>query len=178
MIQRVLDFGAVGTIAPMVNTRKDAELFVAAAKYPTLGERSYGPRHAAMVHGIKDVGDYVASANANTITLAQIETREAYENLDEILAVDGLDGVLMGPQDFAIFMEERLDPKPYGPETVDAVRIIAEKTRAAGKLAAAFTASGEHAKLVQSFGYQLVSLALDTQLIAFGAAKVLSEAKD
>ena len=128
MIQRVLDFGAVGTIAPMVNNRKDAQAFVEAAKYPTLGARSYGPRHAAMIHGIKDVGDYVANANQTTVTLAQIETREAFKNLDEILAVDGLDGILMGPQDFAIFMEERLDPKPYGPETVDAVRLIAEKT--------------------------------------------------
>src|SRR3954451_1896868 len=76
VVSRVLDFGAEGVIAPMINTPEDARAFAAAAKYPPLGERSSGPLRALMLNGM-EIGDYVAQANDNVITLAMIETRKA-----------------------------------------------------------------------------------------------------
>ena len=176
LVQRVLDFGALGVIAPMINNRKDAEAFAGSAKFPGVGVRSYGPRHAASLYSL-EVGEYVETANTSTLALAQIETREAYENLDDILSVEGIDGILMGPSDFSIFMTGSQHPDAYGEATVDAVRDIAERTNAAGKIAGAFTLSADHTQLVQGFGYRLISVAMDGSLIAGGANSVFSALK-
>ena len=89
-----LDFGAEGIIAPMINTAADARAFVAAAKFPPIGERSWGPHRAAMLAGIADQKVYLANANDNIVTLAMIETRTALANLDAIAATPGIDGAV------------------------------------------------------------------------------------
>ncbi|MDJ0615020.1 MAG: aldolase/citrate lyase family protein [Rhizobiaceae bacterium] len=170
MAQKVLDFGVLGVIAPMINTKKDAETFAASAKYPKLGARSFAPRYAASLYDLP-VDDYVVKANTSTVALAQVETRESYENLDDILAVDGIDGILMGPSDFSIFMTGNQIPDAYGPDTIEAVEDIAKRTRAAGKIAAAFCLSAEHANQLAGFGYQLISITMDASIIGAGAAK-------
>src|SRR3569832_1937709 len=71
---RSLDFGAEGIIAPMINTVADAKAFVSAAKFPPLGERSWGPTRAMTLAGIADAKQYLSEANAETVTLAMIET--------------------------------------------------------------------------------------------------------
>src|SRR2546425_1497483 len=76
-VSRVLDFGAEGIIAPMINTEADARAFAAAAKYPPVGERSWGPHRATMLAGIADQKDYLAAANDLIVTLAMIETKTA-----------------------------------------------------------------------------------------------------
>src|SRR5262249_28348312 len=81
VVSRVLDFGAEAIIAPMINTPADAHAFVAAAKYPPLGERSWGPHRAMAVAGITEPADYLAEANDSTLTFAMIETRLALKNL-------------------------------------------------------------------------------------------------
>lgn len=170
LCERLLDFGALAVVAPMINCADDARAFVAAAKYPPIGSRSHGPRHAASLYGLTP-SEYLQMANENTLAIAQIETVEAYNNLDEILAIDGIDGVLMGPSDFSISVTGRIVPDNYGPDTVDMVRVIAEKTRAAGKIAAAFTSSAEHSNLVHSMGYRLISITMDGSMVSAGAAK-------
>ncbi len=172
LCERALDFGTLGVIAPMVNTVEEARAFARAAKFPKTGERSHGPRHAASLYGIS-VNEYIECADSCTLAFAQIETREAYDNLDEILAVDGIDGVLMGPADFSIFVTGETIPDPYGAGTVDMVADIAKHARRAGKHAAAFTVTQEHANLVHEQGYRLISVALDTSILAQGAAQVL-----
>src|SRR6202163_562518 len=74
---RALDFGAEGIIAPMINTAADARAFVAATKYPPLGERSWGPHRAMTLGGVSDMGTYLREANDLTMTFAMIETRTA-----------------------------------------------------------------------------------------------------
>lgn len=173
MCERMLDFGILGVVAPMVNDADDAAAFVKATKYPKLGERSYSPRYAASMHGVS-VEEYLELANSCTLAYAQIETKEAYDNLDSILAVEGLDGVLMGPSDFSIFVTGKRVPDPYGPETVELTADIAKRARVAGKHAAAFTLSQEHANLVHSQGYRLISVAMDSTLLASGASQYTS----
>jgi 2-dehydro-3-deoxyglucarate aldolase len=98
----VLDSGAAGIIVPMVNTRADAELAVKAAKYPPLGFRGVG---LARAQGYGErFAEYVARANADGLLIVQIEHIDAVNNIDEILAVPGIDGTFIGPYDLSMSM--------------------------------------------------------------------------
>ena len=99
---RALDFGAAAVIAPMVNSVADAKAFGAAMKFPPLGERSWGPTRVIALHGAPSLQAYLESANSDTLAIAMIETRAAQAVLDEILALDTIDGVFVGPSDFSI----------------------------------------------------------------------------
>lgn len=97
-IMKALDAGAQGIIVPMVSSADDARQAVAWAKYPPLGIRSWGPIRAAL-----GVDDYTArNANRRTVVIPMIETPGAMESLDEILSVDGVDGVFVGPADLGL----------------------------------------------------------------------------
>lgn len=102
MASRALDFGAEAVIAPMINNVEDARAFAKATKYPPLGQRSWGPVFAMPRAGASDGQEWLKQQNHETIAYAMIETREAYEAVDDILAVDGIDGVFVGPADFSI----------------------------------------------------------------------------
>jgi 4-hydroxy-2-oxoheptanedioate aldolase len=95
LIMRVLDAGCYAVICPMINTREEAEAFVGACRYPPEGYRSYGPYRATLYGG----QDYTDHANETVVTMAMIETQQALENLDEILGVNGLDAIFVGPSD-------------------------------------------------------------------------------
>ena len=98
---RALDYGAMGIIAPMVNSVADAKKLVAFTKYPPLGERSFGPIRALPLLGMTGQ-QYLERANRATVTIAMIETQAAIDALDGILSVDGIDGVFVGPSDLSI----------------------------------------------------------------------------
>ena len=98
IIGRMLDGGAMGIIIPMVNTVADAEAAVRSCRYAPDGARSFGPMRAAVQEG----PGYYASANTEVACIPMIETTEALENLDDILAVPGVDAVYVGPADLSI----------------------------------------------------------------------------
>ncbi|WP_040495078.1 HpcH/HpaI aldolase family protein [Ilumatobacter nonamiensis] len=98
IIGRVLDAGAMGVIIPMVNTVEQARRAVEACRYAPDGARSYGPIRAGQVNG----PDYQATANDRVACIPMIETAEAVENLDDILDVDGIDAVYVGPADLSL----------------------------------------------------------------------------
>src|SRR5579884_2031404 len=100
LIQQALDIGAFGVIVPMVNTRAEAEQVVRDACYPPLGERSRGGTRAHLAFGT-DSTTYGRRANDEILVLAQIETVEALNNAAEIAAVEGIDGLFVGPNDLA-----------------------------------------------------------------------------
>ena len=101
MVSRALDFGAEAVIAPMINNVADARQFASAAKYPPLGERSFGPPRATMLQGQMPPTDYLAAANTGTLTLAMIETPEALANAEAIAATPGIDALFIGPYDLS-----------------------------------------------------------------------------
>ena len=100
VIGQILDAGADGVIVPMVNTADDARRAVDATRFPPRGSRSWGPRRAARIHGGAEA--YAIEADDTIMVITQVETEEAVGNLDEILSVPGLSGVMIGPADLAI----------------------------------------------------------------------------
>jgi len=98
-IKLVLDVGAMGVMVPWINNAKQAEEAVKAIRYPPKGIRGYGPRRAAR-YGLK-LKEYLEKVNENIMLIAQIETLEAIKNLDEIISVEGVDALFIGPYDLA-----------------------------------------------------------------------------
>ena len=97
IIMRMLDLGVLGIIAPMINTKEDCEKFVSYCYYPPIGQRSFGPMRAQLIHG----SSYFEKANENILSFAMIETQQAVDNLDDILSVPNLTGVYIGPADMS-----------------------------------------------------------------------------
>lgn len=170
LCEKVLDYGAMAVVAPMINTKQDAEQFARSANYPTIGQRSYAPRYAADLYGLS-TADYQRATLTDMLAFAQIETQEAYDNLDEILSVKGIDGILMGPSDFSISVRKTLVPDAYGVDTLAMVEEVAKRTLAAGKIPTCFTNDINHANLCKGFGYKLISIAMDGSILIDGAAK-------
>jgi 4-hydroxy-2-oxoheptanedioate aldolase len=166
-IYRALDAGAQGIICPMVNTAAEAAALVAATKYPPLGERSFGPVRMLVKHGPR----YVAEANSACLAIAQIETRQALENLDAILAVKGLDAIYVGPADLAFDLgfPPHLDTEQAVLlETYD--RIVAAAKRHGVAAAMHNTTPGYAAKMAAK-GFNMVTFGSDVGfMLAAGQA--------
>jgi 4-hydroxy-2-oxoheptanedioate aldolase len=130
-IQRTLDAGALGLVIPMVNTPEDARAAVVNTRYATKGQRSWGGSRVAPYVG----GDYRDWADENLTVIVMIETIGAVERADAILAVDGVVGCLVGPNDLALSMG--LDMTDVGPGTAheEAIMEVLAACRRTGKAA-------------------------------------------
>ncbi|MEO1702276.1 MAG: aldolase/citrate lyase family protein [Pseudomonadota bacterium] len=177
MASRALDFGADAVIAPMVNSVTDARLFAAAVKYPPMGERSWGPTRAINLRGIKGSTDYLKSANAQTVSFAMIETREALAIVEDIADVDGIDGLFVGPADFSIAWTggEKVDPRMD--DMMEAVARIAETARAHGKHAGIFAVNPADVPRFVDLGYRFIAVGFDLAILSIGAKQMLEIAK-
>lgn len=101
LINSAIDAGADGVIVPLTNTPEAVEKAVQAAKYPPRGIRSWGPKGAVNYGGFEN---YAKVANDEVIVWPQIETLESVEYLDDILTIDGVDGIMIGPADLGFSM--------------------------------------------------------------------------
>ncbi len=176
LASRLLDAGAAGIIAPMVNSRDDAERFAAFTKFPPLGERSWGPRAVLPLSGL-DGPAYLEAANAMTQTIAMIETRVALDALDAILGVEGVDGVFIGPADLSIALSGGKKSEPRGAALMEAAGRVAARARAHGKYAAMFCFDGADARAFAQLGFRLCSVATDQTLLRAAAKAELTAAR-
>jgi 4-hydroxy-2-oxoheptanedioate aldolase len=174
LASRLADAGAECVIAPMINTREDAEAFAAAVKYPPLGERSWGPVRAVLLSN-QTSGGYLENSNQQTLALAMIETRAAVDALDEILSVPGLDGVFVGPSDLSLALSNGAKLDPNGDETAHVCGGIAAKARAAGKIAGIFCLNAAKVEEAVAQGYRLMSHGTDIMMFDHAARANLKE---
>jgi 4-hydroxy-2-oxoheptanedioate aldolase len=173
MASRALDMGAAAVIAPMINSADEARALVAAAKYPPVGERSWGPMRAQTIFGI-DRPTQLATANRATLTLAMVETKRALTALDEILGVDGIDGIFVGPSDLSVTLSGGAMIAPEDPSIEAPLRLIGERTLAAGKIPGAFAWGGGPARFFRDLGYRLIAIGTDQTYLASGARAVIA----
>lgn len=177
MASRALDFGADGVIAPMINSVDDARRFAAHMKYPPLGERSWGATRAITERAIEGGNAYLRTANTKTLAIAMIETRAALDALDDILDVDGIDAVFVGPADFSIAWTGGAQIDPALGDMMDAISGIAERARARGKLAGMFAADPAMAPRFAAMGYGLIAAGFDAAVVNKGAQAILATAR-
>lgn len=158
-----LDLGWAGVQVPNVDTAQAARALVSYVKYMPLGIRGLSPSVRACGYGSCGVEDYIRSANDNTLVVSHCETRECVENLDEILQVEGLDVIFIGPMDLS--QSYGVPGRTGDPEVVRAVEAITEKTLAAGKIVGTVAGTPEAARALMEKGVRYILLASDQGMI-------------
>ncbi len=174
IIMKMLDLGVMGIIAPMINTKEDCEKFLSYCYYPPIGQRSFGPMRAQLVHG----PNYFNQANKNIISFAMIETKQAVDNLDEILSFPNLTGVYIGPADMSSSygMPPKFDVKED--PVFSNIKLIAKKAKQYGKIAGIHNGSTKYAKEMIEIGYRFVSILSDFRIMNTHSQKIIDEMKD
>jgi 4-hydroxy-2-oxoheptanedioate aldolase len=173
---RLLDAGSSGIIAPMVNTVEDARLFASFVKYPPLGDRSWGPHPSLALTGLSPT-DYFGKANAFTKSFAMIETREALDAINAIMAVPGIDAILIGPSDLSIALSNGATLNADSTEVNQAIDHALARAKTAGKFSAIYAPTGEKAADFAKRGYDLVAVGSDLGFLRAGAAAALAAAR-
>lgn len=168
-IMKILDAGAYGIICPMVDTAQDAARLVSYTRYPPSGVRSFGPGRALFSAG----ADYGQRYEDEIVVFAMIETAQAMENLDEIAATPGLDGLYIGPADLTLALTGRNYRFGFDreePEMVDAIKRILAAAHRAGIKAALHCGSADYARKARDWGFDMVTVSNDVRLMAGAAA--------
>lgn len=171
--KHVLDAGAKGVVAPLVNTAEDAERVVAFCKYPPAGVRGVAGAKASR-YGL-DLGNYIRRANEETIVVVQIETPQSLKNVGEIVAVKGVDVAFVGPMDLT--MNLGLFDNRSNAKVLEAMKEVVKACGDAGKTAGVFAANVKEAELAVERGFKFVSLASDVDHLIGGARSFLSALK-
>lgn len=172
-IGKALDAGAVAVIVPLVNDAQDAANAVKAAKYPPHGIRSYGPMRSAL-----RVGPVPAESDATTMVFAMIETPGGLENVEEIAAVEGLDGLYVGPSDLALAIGAAFPGDPAIKDEFEAaLRRVSDAAEKAGIAAGIHNANGELAQQRLGEGYTFATVASDLTHLEATAAAHLQQAR-
>src|SRR6185436_13057282 len=171
MLMKALDAGAYALICPMVNTREDAQKLVAWTHYAPRGSRSFGPARGLLYGG----ADYPQHANDTIVTFAMIETAQALDNLDDILSVEGLDAVYVGPSDLSLSLGCKPTFDDVDPKAADAIDHILARAKAHGVVAGIHNISAESALKRIAKGFQFVTIMSDARLMAAAAQGVLAK---
>ncbi|MEE1865860.1 HpcH/HpaI aldolase family protein [Pseudomonas auratipiscis] len=175
-IMKALDAGAYGVVCPMINTAEQAARLVSYMRYPPVGVRSFGPTRASISAG----ADYGRQANENMLCFAMIETREAMDNLAEIAATPGLDGLYIGPADLTIGLTGMRYPTGFDreePEMLEAIQHILATAHAHGIKAALHCGSPAYALRAIQWGFDMVTLANDVRMLTNATSAALKEVR-
>ena len=173
LVSRVLDFGAEGIIAPMINRPADARALVAAAKFPPIGERSWGPHRATTFAGLSDQSIYLREANDHIVTLAMIETRTALDNVEAIAATPGIDALFLGPADLSIALSDGGKVDAMAVEVDTALERIIAAAGKARKIMGAYCHTPERAVALAKRGVRFLAVGSDMGFLRAGAAAAL-----
>ena len=166
-IKRVLDAGAAGVMIPAVNDAAEAEAAVAACHYPPRGIRGMAaPIVRAAGYGV-DWRGYVDAIGRSVLTICQIETRAAVDNVAEIVAVPGLDMVFIGPFDLSASLGYMGEPDH--PDVRAAIGAVEAAAKAAGCLLGAIPTPERSVKALYDAGYDLVLADGDLVFLREGA---------
>jgi 4-hydroxy-2-oxoheptanedioate aldolase len=170
ILMKSLDAGAYGVICPMVNTREDAQKFVAWTNYAPRGTRSFGPARALLYGG----ADYARHADATLVRFAMIETAQALDKLDAILSVEGLDAIYIGPSDLSLALGCRPTFDDVEPKVAQAIDHILDRALAHGLVAGIHNGTPEAALARIAKGFRFVTVSSDARILAAGSQQILA----
>lgn len=157
MIKRALDTGPDGIIIPLVNNKEEAEYAVRAMKYPPIGERGAGMSRA-QCYGLH-IGEYLEMANEEVMTILMIEHFKAVQNIDEILAVSGVDSIMVGALDLSGSMN--MLGQTDDPKVEDAIQSVLSASKNAGIPCGIIAISPEQANQRIQQGFTNIILGID-----------------
>ena len=156
-INKLLDAGAYGVICPMIDDVDAAQRFVSACRYPPVGTRSYGPTRGFLYGG----PDYFGGANDAILTLGMIETPQGLRNVDAIAAVQGLDGLFIGPADLSLALGVSPVPDWRAGPLAEAIDTILASARRHSKMAGIYCTTLAFAQDMKKKGFDYVNLGND-----------------
>jgi 4-hydroxy-2-oxoheptanedioate aldolase len=161
LVKRLLDGGAESLVVPYVQTEAEARAAVAATRYPPAGVRGVAGANRTSAYG--RVKDYLRRAQDEIAIVVQIETRMAMDNLEAIVGVEGIDGILIGPGDLAASLGHLGDPGH--PEVREAIAEIARRTLAAGSAPGMFCMGEVEVEQALGMGFRFISMGIDIALM-------------
>jgi 4-hydroxy-2-oxoheptanedioate aldolase len=171
-IKQILDVGAQTLIVPMVETAEQAAALVRATRYPPFGIRGVaGSIVRASSYGRQ--AKYLAEADNEICLIVQIETKRGLENLDAIAAVDGVDGLFIGPADLSASMGHR--GNPGHPEVQAAIDQAIRRIRELGKAPCILTTDVADAKRHFEIGCLFVAVGVDVAMLAKATAELAAQ---
>lgn len=165
IIKQVLDVGAQSILVPMVESGAQARQMVRACAYPPKGIRGVGAAAARASH-FGTIPDYITTADDQMLVMVQVESRAGVAALDDILAVEGVGGVFIGPSDLSSDMGYRGDS--LAPEVQDTIRDVLGRTAAAGKVPAIMCLD-DRVQTYVDWGARFVAVAIDIVLMSRAA---------
>jgi len=171
-INRVLDLGAAGVIVPLVSSAEDAKRAVSGCRYPPQGVRSYGPLRAALTVGSADPERLAAGA----LCFVMVETRQGLENVEDIAATRGVDGIYIGPSDLSLGLGR--EPGHGGDLLEQAITRVREACAGAGIVAGMHcNGGGAEARVRAAAGFRLVTVGVDSALFRGRVGEELAAAR-
>jgi 2-keto-3-deoxy-L-rhamnonate aldolase RhmA len=170
-IRQVLDVGANGVIIPLVNNAEEAKKAVMAAKFPPMGIRGFA-FFRANKYGL-DFAEYAKNANERIVVIVMVETKEAIENIDEILNVEGSDGVLIGPYDLS--GSYNIPGQTQSSVILHAMKRVVSACKAHGKVAGMHQVGldAQQIKNVFADGFSFVAVGMDNVFLGKGLAETM-----
>jgi 4-hydroxy-2-oxoheptanedioate aldolase len=177
LVRKALEAGAGGVIVPHVNTRREAEAIVQAAKFPPIGERGYGGICLSGQWGANAGVDWLEWSNDETLVIPMIEDVHAIPNIDDIMAAEGVDGAFFGPADFSVSAGVPLQTEH--PKVMDGLK---RTVQAAGKYGK-FVIYGvkfpywETAEKAKTLGVQAIEIGHDLSILATIWKKTVQEVR-
>ena len=172
-IMQALDTGALGFHAPNVDTYEQAKAAVAAGRYAPLGNRGFAPTHRAALYGRMDKQEYIDTANKEVLTILHCETKKAVEHLDEILSLEELDVIFIGPMDLSQSLGREVMGKRNHPELTAVIDHIIEKVNKAGKAVGTVADNLEMAEELIRKGVLYIPVSSDQGMIANMAENIM-----
>ncbi|CAE1142688.1 2-dehydro-3-deoxyglucarate aldolase [Serratia rhizosphaerae] len=170
IIKRLLDIGFFNFLIPFVESEEQALQAVAATRYPPAGIRGVSVSHRS--NGYGTVSDYFSSVNDNISVLVQIETQAGIDHLDAIAAVEGVDGIFVGPGDLSAALGYL--GQPNHPQVQAAIRHIFERAAAAGKPSGILAPAEADARRYLEWGAKFVAVGSDLGVLR-GATQALRD---
>ncbi|KAL7273314.1 hypothetical protein RUND412_003843 [Rhizina undulata] len=162
MVKRALDAGAHGIMVPLVSTAEEAMKVVSYSKFPPMGVRGFGSPFSMGAFGVSTAVEYLQQANESLLTVVQIETKQALENVDEIAAVEGIDVLFVGPFDLGNSIGHPITSENIHPELQAGIKKVLDAANRAGKRSGIYCTGGEQARMYVEQGFHMVAVAADT----------------
>jgi 2-keto-3-deoxy-L-rhamnonate aldolase RhmA len=163
LIARALDIGAHGIMVPLVETRDQVERTVAAAKYPPKGRRGYGLRSIVTDFETASMKEWMERLNEDTMVIIQIESKEAIDNIDQLISVEGVDAAIIGPNDLSISLgvPGQLDHELM----VEYIRKVVDACKRHGVAAGTHLRNLDMLRYWRDRGMQLLMYSTDVELL-------------